>query len=63
MDKPGQIYNCDESEIPLEHKVPKAISPKGAKKIRQMIKIKLLLACANAIGQTIPSVVFTGKCF
>ena len=31
-DKPSQIYNCDESGMPLEHKLPKTISRKGSKK-------------------------------
>ena len=34
-DKPAQIYNCDESGMPLEHKMPKVIALKGAKKVRQ----------------------------
>ena len=65
MDYPGQIYNCDESGMPLEHKVPKTKSPKRSKKNRQKnnkTQITILLACANAIGQTIPPVVnLTGK--
>ena len=42
-DKPAQIYNCDESGMPLEHKLPKTISQKGSKKVRQItsgIKLK-----------------------
>jgi len=34
-DKPSQIYNCDESGIPLEHKLPKIVGPRGIKKVRQ----------------------------
>ena len=33
--KPSQIYNCDESGMPLEHKMPRTISAKGTKKVRQ----------------------------
>jgi len=32
-DKPAQIYNCDESGMPLEHKMPKVITAKGTKKV------------------------------
>ena len=28
MDKPSQIYNCDESGMPLEHKMPKTVAQK-----------------------------------
>ena len=34
-DKPSQIYNCDESGMPLQHKMPKVITTKGIKKVRQ----------------------------
>ena len=30
--KPSQIYSCDESNMPLQHKVPKALSMKGQRK-------------------------------
>ena len=30
-DKPGQIYNCDESGMLLQHKIPKVVSTKGMK--------------------------------
>ncbi len=33
MYKQSQIYNCDESGIPLEHKLPRVIAARGAKKI------------------------------
>ncbi len=29
--KPAQIYNCDESGMSLEHKLPKTITLKGVK--------------------------------
>jgi hypothetical protein len=68
LHKPGQIYNCDESGMTLEHKLPRTISPRGAKKVRQITsgnKTQItILACANAIGQVIPPmVVFSGKRF
>jgi len=31
MDKPAQIYNCDESDKPLEHKMPKTAAVKRYK--------------------------------
>ena len=36
MGKPAQIYSCDESGMPLEHKLPKPIAVKGTKKVRQI---------------------------
>ena len=36
----SQIYNCDESGMPLQHKVPKVISAKGCKKVCQVRKRK-----------------------
>ena len=67
-DKPAQIYNCDETGMPLEHKMPKVIAAKGTKKVRQCTsgtKTQItVLACASASGQTIPPmVVFAGKHF
>ena len=34
--RPGQIYNCDESGMLLQHKVPKIISAKECKKVSQV---------------------------
>ena len=31
-DKPSQIYNCDESGMPLEHKLPRVVAIKGTNK-------------------------------
>ncbi len=36
IDKPAQLYNCDESGMPLEHKIPKMVTLKGSKKVRQI---------------------------
>jgi len=33
LDKPSQIYNCDKSGMPLEHKMPKTVAQKGMKKV------------------------------
>ena len=67
-DKPAQIYNCDELGMPLEHKLPKTISLKGSKKVRQITsgnKTQItVLGCVSATGQALPPmVVFSGKWF
>jgi hypothetical protein len=54
--------------MPLEHKLPRTVSPKGVKKVRQVTsgnKTQItVLACGNAIGQAIPPmVIFSGKRF
>lgn len=59
-------YNIDESGMPLDHKPPKVIVPKGTKKVhcrtsgnKSQITV---LACANAAGSVIPPmVIFEGK--
>ena len=66
--KPAQIYNCDESGMPLEHKQPCVISLKGSKKVRQVSsgnKTQItVLGCCSATGQAMPPmVVFSGKRF
>ena len=33
MDKPNRIYNMDKLGMPLDHRQPKRIVPKGAKKV------------------------------
>ena len=68
IEKPAQLYNCDESGMPLEHKLPKIIAKKGAKKVRQISsgnKTQItVLACCSATGQAIPPmVIFSGKKF
>ena len=67
-DKPAQIYNCDESGVPLDPKQLKIISAKGAKKVRQISsgnKTQItILGCVSATGQAIPPmVIFQGKNF
>jgi len=39
-DKPFSIYNVDETGVPLDHKQPKRVAEKGAKKVHQVIKPK-----------------------
>ena len=63
--RPGQIYNCDESGMPLEHTPPKTIAIKGTKKVCQITsgnKTQIsILACANAFGEVIPPMVIFGE--
>ena len=54
--------------MPLEHKLPKTISLKGSKKVRQFMsgnKTQItVLVCVSATGQALPPmVVFSGKRF
>ena len=34
MESPNQIYNVDETEVPLDHRPPKVVTKKGQKKMR-----------------------------
>ena len=57
----------DESGVPLDHKPPKVIARKGAKKIHCRIsgnKARItVIACANAAGSTLPPMVISdGQC-
>ena len=36
LDKPGQIYNVDESGMPLDHRPPHVVVMKGQRKVRYM---------------------------
>jgi len=63
---PGQIYNMDETGIPLDSRPPKVVAKYGEKKVRhrqsgnkEQISI---IGCGNAAGQVIPPmVIFEGK--
>ena len=59
MDKPGQIYNVDESGMPLDHRPPRVLTTKGEKKkVRYCTsgnKSQItVIGCVNATGQIIP---------
>ena len=41
--KPGQIYNMDESGVPLDHRSPCALARKGQKKSGIVPNLRLLL--------------------
>ena len=58
MNSPEQIYNVDESGMPLNHRAPKVITQKGQKKVRVRTtgdKSQItVVGCASASGQVIP---------
>ena len=60
-DKPSQIYNVDESGVPLDPKPPNIVAEKGSKKVRYRVSGKkgqvTIVGCANATGQAIPPMV------
>ena len=58
LDKPSQIYNVDESGVPLNPRPPKVITAKGreTKKcdtVHLAVKVKSIVACANATGKLV----------
>ena len=66
MNHPAQIYNMDESGMPLDARPPNVIAKRGQKKVRYRQAGKKeqisVIACANAVGQSIPPmVIFEGK--
>ena len=66
LGNPQQIYNVDESGIPLNFKTPNVVARKGAKKVRYRHAGKkgqiTIVGCVNAAGQAIPPlVVFDAK--
>ena len=66
FNSPSRIYNMDESGMPLDHKPPKVVVPKGTKKVHCRTSGNkpqiTVLACANAAGSVIPPmVIFEGK--
>ena len=66
LDKSGQIYNVDESGLPLDPKAPNIITQKGSKNVRYRqsgCKGQVTtVACSNAVGQTIqPMVIFDAR--
>ncbi len=68
MNSASQLYNMDESGMPLDHKPPRVVARKGTKKIHCHTsgnKAQItILACANAAGTTLPPmVIFDGQQF
>ena len=65
-DHPAQIYNMDESGMPLDPRPPKVVTKRGQKNICYRVSGKkeqiAVLGCISAIGQSIPPmVIFEGK--
>ena len=65
-DKPGQLYNVDETGMPLDHRPPKVLAVKGQKKVRYCTsgnKSQItVIGCVNATGTAIPPfVIFDAK--
>jgi len=63
---PGQIYNVDESGIPLDPKAPNIVAKTGTKKVRYRSTGRkgqiTIVACGSATGQVIPpTVIFESK--
>ena len=63
---PGQIYNVDESGVPLDPKAPNVVTKTGAKKVRYRSTGRkgqiTIVACGSATGQVIPpTVIFEAK--
>jgi len=58
VNKPGQIFNVDESGMSLEHWSPKILARKGQKKVQYCTsgnKSQItVVGCINAIGQVLP---------
>ena len=66
MDSPGQIYNIDETGMPLDHRPPKIVTKKGQKKVRYRTsgnKSQItVIGCVSASGHAIPPfVIFDSK--
>jgi len=61
LNEPAQIFNCDESGFPLDHKPGKVISAKGSKSINLTTsgdKAQItVLACACASGYVLPPLI------
>ena len=65
-DSPAQIYNMDESGMPLDPKALNVVTKRGAKKVRSRSTGRkgqvTIVACGSAVGQIIPPmVIFDAK--
>ena len=61
VDDPAQIYNVDESGMPLDFKTPNVVAETGSKKAQYCQGGKkgqvTIVACVNAVGQAIPPMI------
>lgn len=65
-DHPAQIYNMDQSGMPLDPHSSKCVTKRGQKKVRYHVSGKkeqiTVLGCVNVIGQSIsPMIIYDGK--
>ena len=66
MNCPSQIYNFDESGMPLDPKAPNIVAQTGTKKVRYRSTGRkgqiTIVACGNATGQVMPpTIIFEAK--
>ena len=66
MNNPSQIYNVDETGMPLDHHPPKVVAVKGQKKVRSRTSGNksqvTVIACVSATGHALPPfVIFDAK--
>ena len=66
LSSPGQIYNVDETGVPLDHRPPKVVTKRGQRKVRCRTSGNrsqiTVIGCVSACGQAIPPfVIFDAK--
>ena len=66
LNNPSQLYNVDETGMPLDHRPPKIVTTRGQRKVRCRTsgnKSQItVIACVSAVGQVIPPfVIFDSK--
>ena len=66
LNSPSQLYNVDETGMPLDHRPPKVVTTRGQKKVRSRMsgnKSQItVIACVSAVGHVIPPfVIFDAK--
>ena len=66
LNNPSQLYNVDETGMPLDHRLPIIVTTRGQRKVRCRTsgnKSQItVIACVSAVGQVIPPfVIFDSK--
>ena len=63
LEKPAQLYNMDETGMPIERRAPNIVAKKGKKKVRYRSagnKSQItVVGCVNATGNAIPPMVIS----
>ena len=65
MDQTCYIHNMDKTSMPLDHKQPKYIAPKGMKTLCAIIRKQIsitIFACVNAVDTVLPPMVSFKVC-